>query len=132
MKQIPDDLKTFFDTQPLWYVGTCSTEPNVAVIGFKGFLDDGRILLCDVFMKHTLEDVKANGKVSITACDPEKMAAYMISGTAEYFTESEHLENWKAIASAMSGGKLAPKGVVIITPEKIRNMSANAHNGQEL
>lgn len=106
--------------------------PNVSCIGFKEILDDGKLLLCDVFMDHTLKNILANGKVAITACSIEKMEAYQISGTAEYLKDSPYLESWKALAGSMSGGKLQPKGVVIVTPEAVRVMSASGENGKEL
>lgn len=132
MKQLTAEVKDLLNSQPLWYVGTFADEPNISVIGFKEILDDGRLLLCDLFMKHTLNNIKANGKISITVCCPDTMEAYMISGKAEHYAESEHLEKWKTIAEQMSGGMLKPKGVVIITPETVRILSANRKNGTEL
>lgn len=132
MKLLNEKVKNLFESQPLWYVGTCSDKPNVSIIGFKEFLDDGRILLCDVFMKHTIDNIKKNGNVCVTACNPDTMEAYQIFGKAVYQTEGESLESWKAIAASMSGGKLQPKGLVYITPEKVRVMSASRDNGKEL
>lgn len=132
MKQLDEKVKRLLESQPLWYVGTYSDEPNVSIIGFKEVLDDGRLLLCDVFMNHTLKNIKANGKVCVTVCDPDNMEAYSVFGKAEYQSEGELLDGWKPLASAMSGGKLKPKGVVLITPEKVRVMSASPENGKEL
>lgn len=132
MKQLDERVKSLLESEAMWYVGTMGDDPNVSCIGFKEILDDGKLLLCDVFMNHTLKNIRANGKVAITVCSPEKMEAYQISGTAEYLTESPKLESWKELAAAMSGGKLQPKGVVIVTPEAVRVMSASRENGKEL
>lgn len=132
MKQLDKKVKDIMESQPLWYVGTVSDEPNIAIIGFKEILDDGRILLCDVFMNHTLKNILANGKVAIAVCNPDTMEAYQIFGTAEYQPEGDLLEGWKPLAAAMSGGRLKPKGVVLVTPEKVRVMSASSENGKEL
>ena len=131
MKQLDAKVKSLMEAQPLWYVGTCSDEPNVSCIGFKGIVDDGRILLCDVFMNHTLKNILKNGKVAITVCDPENMEAYQVSGTAEYITDGPYVDEWKPLAAAMSGGKLQPKGIVLVTPETVRDMSASPDNGKE-
>lgn len=132
MKQLTAEVIDLLNSQPLWYVGSFSDMPNTSIIGFKEVLEDGHLLLCNVFMNHTLTNIKENGKISITVCSPETMQAYMLSGTAEYQTESEHLERWKAMAQEMTGGKLIPKGVVIVTPEAVRVLSANRKNGTEL
>lgn len=132
MKQLDEKVKAIFDEASLWYMGTCSGTPEVTAIGFKEILDDGTLFLCDVFMKETLENLKKNNKVVVTACVAEKMRGYEVYGTAQYITEGEALAKWTEIAGSMSGGKLVPKGAVIVTPEKIRNMSANSHNGEEL
>jgi Pyridoxamine 5''-phosphate oxidase. len=132
MKQLDEKTKTLFEAQPLWYVGTCSDKPEISIIGFKEILEDGRLLLCDVFMNSTLSNIKATGNICVICCDPERMEAYEVYGIAEYSTDAEYLGNWSAMAAAMSGGKLKPKGVVLITPERIKVMSANASNGKEL
>lgn len=132
MKQLDAKVKSLMESQPLWYVGTMSDEPNVACIGFKEILDDGKLLLCDVFMNHTLKNILKNGKVAVTVCNPDSMEAYQVSGTAEYFTEGPLLDGWKPLAAAMSGGKLQPKGIVMVTPESVRVMSANPDNGKDL
>lgn len=132
MKQLDEKAKAIFDEASLWYMGTCSDTPEVTAIGFKEVMDDGRLFLCDVFMKETLENLKKNNRVVVTACVAEKMRGYEVYGTAEYVTEGETLAKWAEIASSMSGGKMAAKGAVIITPDRIRNMSANSHNGEEL
>jgi len=132
MKQLDEKVNALFETQPLWYVGTCSDKPEISVIGFKEILDDGRILLCDVFMNNTIANIKTNENVCVICCDPEKMESYEVYGKAEYSTAAEYLDNWTALAAAMSGGKLKPKGVVLITPEKVKVMSASSSNGKEL
>lgn len=132
MKQLDEKVKALFEAQPLWYVGTCSDKPEISIIGFKEILDDGRILLCDIFMNSTLDNIKTNGNISIICCDPDKMEAYEVYGKAVYSTDPEYLDNWTVLAAAMSGGKLKPKGVVLITPEKTKVMSASPSNGKEL
>ena len=132
MKQLDEKVKALFEAQPLWYVGTCSDKPEISIIGFKELLDDGRILLCDVFMNNTKQNIMTNGNICVIACDPGKMESYEIYGKAEYTTDAAYLDNWTELAAAMSGGKLKPKGVVLITPETIKVMSANPLNGNEL
>lgn len=132
MVQLNDRVKGVLESQPLWYVATCSDEPDVAMIGFKEILEDGRLLLCDVFMKNTRRNFRANGKVCIAVANPDTMEGYQITGTTEYITEGEHMETWKANAAAFSGGKLVPKGIVLVTPEQVRIASPSQKNGKVL
>lgn len=132
MKQLEESVKKLLESQPLWYVGTCSDEPEVAPIGFKDILDDGRLLLCDVFMKNTKKNILSNGYVCISAGDPEKMEGYQVFGKAEYVTDGAYVDEWNNNAQMMSGGKLFAKGVVLVTPERIRVMSVRPTNGKEL
>lgn len=132
MVQLNDSVKSVLEGQPLWYVGSCSDEPEVAIIGFKEVLDDGRLLLCDVFMKNTRKNLLANKKVCIAVADPETMEGYQVSGSVEYITEGPHMETWKENAAAMSGGRLVPKGIALITPECVRVATPSKINGKVL
>ena len=132
MKQLDEKVKKVFEGQALWSFATCGTEPDVSVIGFKELRDDGTIVLCDVMMKHALENIAKNGRASVLAVDQDSMAAYMVSGSAVYQTSGPVFEEWKANADAMTGGRMPAKGVVIITPERIVDKSAGKHNGEEL
>lgn len=132
MKLLEERVKKLFESQPLWYVGTCSDEPDVSIIGFKDILDDGRLLLCDVLMKNTKKNILSNAYVCISAADPEKMEGYQIFGKAEYLSGGPYVEEWNNNAQMMSGGKLYAKGVVLVTPERVRVMSVCSTNGKEL
>lgn len=132
MKQLEERVKKLLEAQPIWYVGTCSDEPEVSLIGFKDILEDGRLLLCDVFMKNTKKNILSNGYVCVTAGDPDKMEGYQVFGKAEYISEGPYVDEWNSNAQMMSGGKLFAKGVVLVTPERVRVMSVCSTNGKEL
>lgn len=133
MKQLDERVVKIFDGQPIWYVATADgDQPNVAAIGFKEILPDGRILLCDVFMNQTKENLLKSGKVAISACDASRMEGYQIFGTAEYVSEGEYVDNWTETAKAMSGGRLSAKGVVLVTPEKVKVQTVGPNNDKYL
>ncbi len=132
MKQLDEKVKKVFEGQALWFFGTCGAEPDVSVIGFKELRDDGTVVLCDVMMKHALENIAKTGRASVLAVDAETMAAYQIIGSAAYETSGPVFEEWKQNADAMTGGRMPAKGVVILTPERVVDKSAGKHNGEEL
>ena len=50
----------------MWDVATCSDDgnPNVVPVAFKNVTEDGKLVVGDVFMETTMNNVKANGKVA--------------------------------------------------------------------
>ena len=45
----------------MWDIATCTNgEPNVVPVAFKDVTDDGKLVVGDVFLKTTLDNIKAN------------------------------------------------------------------------
>ena len=105
--------------EQIWYLGTFDEEPNAVPVAFKDISDDGKLLVGDVFLETTLNNIKANGKVAVSACDPKTMEGYQVKGTAVYATEGPIVDTFKKVVSDMFKGALTAKGALIITPEKV-------------
>lgn len=46
----------------MWDLATCANgEPNVVLVAFKDVTDDGKLVVGDVFLETTLNNIKANG-----------------------------------------------------------------------
>ena len=46
----------------MWDLATCENgEPNVVPVAFKDVTDDGKLVVGDVFLETTLNNIKANG-----------------------------------------------------------------------
>lgn len=116
----------------IWSVATCGDGPNVVPVGFKMVGDDDKLIIGDVLMETTMNNVKANGKIAISAFSPETSEGYQVKGTAEYFSEGPLVEKLQAIAQEKFGGKLSNKGALVITPEKIIVTSPGPDNKKEL
>jgi hypothetical protein len=54
----------------MWDLATCANgEPNVVPVAFKDVTDDGKLLVGDVFLETTLNNIQANdGKIAISVC----------------------------------------------------------------
>ena len=54
----------------MWDLATCANgEPNVVPVAFKDVTDDGKLLVGDVFLEMTLNNIQANdGKIAISVC----------------------------------------------------------------
>ena len=114
--------------EQMWYLGTYSDEPNAIPVAFKDVTEDGKLVVGDVFLNVTLKNIEANGKIAVSACDPQTMEGYQIKGTAE----GEIVDTFKKLVSDMFNGAVTAKGALVITPEKVIVTTPGAHNGDEL
>lgn len=106
-------------SEQIWFLGTCSDEPNVVPVAFKAVLDDGKLAVGDVFMNITRANILANGMIAVAAYDPATSEAYQVKGTVEYVTEGPVFDMFQAMAEATFKGAVNAKGALIITPNKV-------------
>lgn len=105
----------------MWDLATCANgEPNVVPVAFKDVTEDGKLVVGDVFLETTLNNIKANdGKIAISVYDAQNLEGYQIKGTAEYVTEGEVVDTFKAMVEDMFKGAATAKGALIIAPSKV-------------
>lgn len=132
MKLLDEKVKELLSKEPLWWLGTYSSEPNVVPVGFKEVADDGTLIVGDVFLNHTLKNIAANGKIVVSAGGSNGMEAYQIKGTAVHVTEGPYVEKYKKVAEQMFKGQVSAKGALIITPEKVIVASPGPKNNKEM
>ena len=118
----------------MWDLATCSDgEPNVVPVAFKDVTEDGNLVVGDVFLETTLKNIQANdGKIAISAYDAQNLEGYQIKGRAEYVTEGEIVDTFKAMVEKMFNGAATAKGALIITPEKVIVTTPGANNKKVL
>ena len=118
----------------MWDLATCADgEPNVVPVAFKDVADDGKLLVGDVFVETTLNNIKANGgRIAISVYDAQNLEGYQIKGTAEYVTEGQVVDTFKAMVEKMFNGAATAKGALIITPEKVIVTTPGADNKKVL
>lgn len=115
----------------MWDLATCDAngEPNVVPVAFKRVTDDGKLLVGDVFLGTTLENLKANGgRIALSAYDGQALQGYQIKGTAEHITEGPIVDEFKAVVEKMFNGAATAKGALIITPSKVIVTTPGADN----
>lgn len=132
MKQLPENVTALLSHQNIWYLGTYSDIPNAVPVFFKEVLPDGRLLVGDVFMKVTLDNILKNGQVCVSACDTGTMEGYQVKGTAVHLTSGELMDRCKTAVQAAFGGKLQAKGAVVITPEQVTVTTPGPDNNKPL
>ena len=118
----------------MWDLATCADgEPNVVPVAFKDITEDGKLVVGDVFLETTLKNIKANeGKIAISAYDTKSLEGYQIKGTAEYITEGEIVDTFKAMVEKMVNGAATSKGALVITPSKVIITTPGADNKKEI
>ena len=86
-----------------------------------------------MFLETTLNNIKANdGKIAISVYDAKNLEGYQIKGTAQYVTEGEVVDTFKAMVEEMFNGAATAKGALIITPEKVIVTTPGADNKKEI
>ena len=118
----------------MWDLATCAdNEPNVVPVAFKDVTEDGKLVVGDVFLEATLNNLKANGgRIAISVYDAKALEGYQIKGTAEYVTEGAVVDTFKAMVEKMFNGAVTAKGALIITPEKVIITTPGADNKKVL
>ncbi len=126
-----ENVKTILKEQ-MWYLATYDQEPNAVPVAFKDVTDDGKLLVGDVFLETTLNNIKKNGKIAVSASNGTTLEGYQIKGTAEYVTEGPIVDTFKKMVEDMFKGAATAKGALIITPEKVIVTTPGADNKKEL
>ena len=118
----------------MWDLATCANgEPNVVPVAFKDVTDDGKLLVGDVFLETTLNNIQANnGKIAVSVYDAKNLEGYQVKGTAEYVTDGAVVDTFKAMVEKMFNGTATAKGALIITPEKVIVTTPGADNKKVL
>lgn len=118
----------------MWDLATCANgEPNVVPVTFKDVTDDGKLLVGDVFLETTLNNIQVNdGKIAISVYDAKNLEGYQVKGTAEYVTEGAVVDTFKTMVEKMFNGAATAKGALIITPEKVIVTTPGAENKKVL
>ena len=118
----------------MWDLATCADgDPNVVPVAFKDVTEDGKLVVGDVFLETTLQNIKANnGRIAISAYDAQGLEGYQIKGSAEYVTEGAVVDTFKAMVEKMFNGAATAKGALLITPEKVIVTTPGADNKKVL
>lgn len=118
----------------MWDLATCANgEPNVVPVAFKDVTPDGKLLVGDVFLETTLNNIRANGgRIAISVCDARKLEGYQIKGIARYLSEGPGVDTFKAMVEKMFNGAATARGALEITPEKVIVTTPGAENKKVL
>ena len=140
MKNYDEKMMQFLNENN-WILATMGEEPYASPYGFKMVLPDGRLAIAAIFMTRAIENIRANGKASISVCGQGE--AYRFSGTVSYLESGPEVEAVKemveqrsaAMAAANPGApqrKRVVKGAVVFDPARLTVISPGPANQTEL
>jgi predicted pyridoxine 5'-phosphate oxidase superfamily flavin-nucleotide-binding protein len=126
MKEIAEKTKGF-----ALATVTKDGEPHVIPVGFGKVLSDDEILLVDVFMGRTRENIKANPRVSVSVWDYDSLEGYEFKGKARIETSGKVFdESVKMVKSMLP--QLDAKAAVIVKVDSIYVRSPGPEAGKQV
>ena len=98
--ELPDAVRTAFETAPHCFLATChSGVPNVVPVGRKWIVGND-ILLADFHFGKTRRNIADNPDVAISVTGPEPKQGFQLKGTASVHRDGEPFE--KAVRQRFS------------------------------
>ena len=135
MAKMTDRMKELFKKVPAVVLATATGDgiPNAVPVGAKKIIDDETILLSDQFFNKTLDNMKANPKVSVTFWEGHE--GYQLKGTIVIETSGKRYEEtakWIEKLGNSAGFPLRSKGIVILKIDEIYGVTPGAGAGKLL
>ena len=133
MARLTDEVRGVIEKSKGWAFATTDQtgNPNVVSIAFGKVLSESQIMLIDVFMDKSLENISENPRVALSVWDMEALQGYQLKGTAKVETNGEAFNEAARMVKSMMP-QLKAKGVVIIDVDKIYITSPGPDIGKEL
>ena len=120
MAKITDEMKEIAGKTKGFALATVTQvgDPHVIPVGFGRILSDDEILLVDVFMRKTLENIRANPKVVVSIWDFDNIKGYEFKGNARIETSGSAFdESVKMVKGILP--QLDAKGAIIVKVDSI-------------
>lgn len=123
MVELTPEIKKIIEENALAFATVDKTgNPHCIAVGYPKVVDKNKIIITDVAMKKTLENIQGNSNVALTVWSrnwEEKCIGYELKGKAEYFISGK----WKKFVEQMPENKGLPaKGAILVTINKIKKL----------
>ncbi|UWG97626.1 MAG: pyridoxamine 5'-phosphate oxidase family protein [Candidatus Dehalobacter alkaniphilus] len=116
MSILNENVSKLLNEAKTWTIATLGETPNAVPILFKKVRTDESLVLFDVFMQKTLDNIVKNNNVAVTVYNESTLEGYQIKGTAEYSTAKDLVDEGNTATSAF---KLTTKGAVIVKIKQV-------------
>ncbi len=133
MAKVTEEIKEVMKKAKGFALATCTKDgdPHVVPIALGKLLSDEELLLVDVFMKKSLENLKENPTVAVTFWDLESLKGYEFKGKARLETSGPAFEEAMKLVKKVLP-QLDTKGALVIKIESIFIRTPGPDAGKEL
>lgn len=128
MVEMPDEVIKVFQNPDcnkqaaLTWISTITKEgdPHLAPVCFIKPIGNDKLLIGVSFISRTISNIKNGSNVAVAnAIYPD---GYMVKGSGEVFKEGEYFEDCKERINKRFGGKIKPKGALLINVEEVYHL----------
>lgn len=133
MAKITEEMKQIAKNAEVFAVATVTKEGelNVVPIRFGKVLSDDEILLMAIFMRKTVENIKANPKAAVSVWDMGGMKGYQFKGDARIETSGKIFDEGVKMVKEVSP-QLSPKAAVIVKVKSIYVITPGPDAGKQV
>ena len=136
MAKITLDMRYAVEQAKVIAIATVSEagEPNVIPVVYKKVLSDDELLLMNIFMKKTEENIKLNSKVAVSVWYTDSSGiskGYQFKGKARIEASGRVFDEGVRMVKAAEP-ELTPKSVVIINVASIYSISPGPNAGKQI
>lgn len=131
MARITAEMKGIAAKAKVFSLATATKEgeSNVVPITFAKVLCDDELLLVDVFMRKTRQNIDANSRVAVSVWDTENSAGYQFKGNARVELSGKTFDEGTQWVKSVAP-QLSSKAAVIVKVDEIYSISAGPDAGK--
>lgn len=135
MAKLTQDVKDIMEKTRGYAVATCTNDgiPNVVPIHFVKILSDNEIMLADIFMKKTFENIQQNPMMAVSFWDwdVKPRIGYQFKGTPKVETSGRVYDMAVEMVRAKKPD-LTPKSAIVLKIEDIFVTSPGPNAGKNV
>jgi len=128
MYSLNQEVVKLLEDSKIWVLASCDKNPNVIPVLFKT-IDEDKLVIFDVFMNKTLDNIKVNENVAITVYNDNTLQGYQIKGTAIYTTDEDLVKAGNSVTNKFN---LTTKGALIVEPTEAYIQSPGPDIGKKI
>jgi predicted pyridoxine 5'-phosphate oxidase superfamily flavin-nucleotide-binding protein len=131
MAKITDQMKDIASKAKGFALATATKDgdPHIIPVGFGKVLSDEEVLLVNVFMKKTLENIAANPNVAVSVWDYDGLKGYEFKGTARIETSGNTFENSVKMVKSVFP-QFDAKAAVVVKVDSIYDVTPGPEAGK--
>ena len=136
MVKITKEMESAIEKAGVVVIATVDSagQPNVVPIAYKKVLAENELLMVDIFMRKTEENIKVNPRVAVSIWYNDSSGnskGYQLKGKARIETSGKIFDEGKKIVQATEP-ELTPKSAVIVSVDSIYSISPGPEAGEQI